>query len=341
MNELTRKDTKMLQGLSVLAMVLLHLFCTYNYKDKYTPLLFFQDVPVCFYIAQLSDFCVFGFAFCSGYGHMVNWGKDGFYKNRLKGLLVLLCDYWVILCAFSCVSIVVGQADFMPGSLRQFLMSAFLVETSYNGAWWYLLTYTVLVIICPVILKIVEKNHSLIVLTAGFLVYCAAYYVRFRLITGNWLMIRFGPFGMTLFEYLMGAVCYKIGFVTQLRKCWRKVPKLIQSGVAVILILTMLYGRTKIVPSLFVAPVTGSVIMALFILLKKPRWIEEVFLYIGNHSTNIWLTHMFFYLVLFRHFVYTAKYPPLIFVFMMGITITVSILLQRIQKPLHKLVAQI
>lgn len=38
--ELTRKDTKMLQGLSVLAMVCLHLFCTYDFNGKFTPLLY-------------------------------------------------------------------------------------------------------------------------------------------------------------------------------------------------------------------------------------------------------------------------------------------------------------
>lgn len=331
----------MLQGLSVLAMVLLHLFCTYDYADKYTPILFFSGVPVCFYIAQLSDFCVFGFAFCSGYGHMVNYGMEGFYKSRLKSLMAVLCDYWVILCVFSLISIAAGQSEFMPGSFCKFLLSALLVETTYNGAWWYLFTYAVLVAFSPVLLKAVEKYHPLAVLAAGFLVYCAAYYVRFRVVTDNWLLIRFGPFGMTLFEYLVGAVCYKIRFVTWLRDCWGRLPKTKQLGVTVLLMLAMLYGRTKIVSSLFVAPVTGAVIMALFVLWRKPKWFENVFLFVGKHSTNIWLTHMFFYLVLFRHLVYKAKYPVLIFAFMLAITTAVSALLQLVQKPLHKAVSRI
>ena len=134
MIELTRKETKMLQGLSVFAMVCLHLFCTYDYADKFTPLMFFGGVSLCFYIAQLSDFCVFGFAFCSGYGHMVQFDKDGFYKSRLKGLLALLCDYWLILCVFSVISIAAGQTEFMPGSIHKFITSALLLETPYNGA---------------------------------------------------------------------------------------------------------------------------------------------------------------------------------------------------------------
>ena len=341
MRELTKNDTKMLQGLSVLAMVLLHLFCTNDYADKYTPILFFRGVPLCFYIAQLSDFCVFGFAFCSGYGHMVNYGKEDFYKSRLKGLLIVLCDYWVILCVFSLISIAAGQQEFMPGSLRTFLLSALLVEPAYNGAWWYLFTYAVLVFFSPILLKAVKNHHPLAVLIFGFAVYCVTYYFRFRVVTDNWLLIKFGPFGMTLFEYLVGAVCYKIGFITWLRKCWAKLSRMIQWTLTVFFMLAMLYGRTKIVPSLFLAPVTGTVVMALFVLWKKPKWFEEVFLFVGKHATNIWLTHMFFCLVLFRNLVYKAKYPVFIFAFMMAITTAVSALLQLVQKPIHKAVSRI
>lgn len=38
--ELTKNDSKMLQGLSVLAMVWLHLFDTWDYINKFTPILY-------------------------------------------------------------------------------------------------------------------------------------------------------------------------------------------------------------------------------------------------------------------------------------------------------------
>ena len=111
---------------------------------------------------------------------------------------------------------------------------------------------------------------------------------------------------------------------------------MIQWIVTVTLMLVMLYGRTKIIPSLFVAPVTGSVIMALLVLCRKPMLIEQVFTLFGKHSTNIWLTHMFFYLAPFQRFVYRAKYPFCIFSFMMVITTVLSVLLQYIQKTIRK-----
>ena len=201
--------------------------------------------------------------------------------------------------------------------------------------------YAVLVICSPVLLKAVKRYHPLAVLAAGFVVYCAAYYVRFSVKTDNWMLIKFAPFGMTLFEYLIGAVCYKIRLLTWLREHWNKLPVVVRWIAATILIAGMLYGRTKIVPSLFVAPVTGFIIMALFVFWRKPKWIERAFLFVGNHSTNIWLTHMFFYLVLFRNLVYKVKYPVFIFAYMMVLTLTLSLLLQIVQKPLHKVISRI
>ena len=80
--------------------------------------------PMSFYLGQLSDFCVFGFAFLSGYVHMMQFDQAGYYKRRLKGLLSVFCSYWLILVVFSIVGITIGQGDYMPGSLKKFILNA-------------------------------------------------------------------------------------------------------------------------------------------------------------------------------------------------------------------------
>lgn len=56
-----------------------------------------------------------------------------------------------------------------------------------------------------------------------------------------------------------------------------------------------------------------------FNLLKKSVWVQKIFLFLGKHSTNIWLTHMFFYAVLFKNLVWKAKYPLVILGYMLGL----------------------
>ena len=116
---------------------------------------------------------------------------------------------------------------------------------------------------------------------------------------------------------------------------------MLQWMISLILIICMLYGHTKIVTSLFIAPVTGFVVMVLFHFWNKPQIIQKFFMFIGEHSTNIWLTHMFFYSILFEGLAYKAQYPLLIYVFLLAITVVVSIGLKLIEKPIQNVVCKI
>ena len=338
--ELTRQDTKMLQGVSVLAMVWLHLFDR-DYTGLFTPIVFIGGVPLTFYIGQLSDFCVFGFAFLSGYAHMLQSEQKGYYQRRLKGLISLFCSYWLIMAFFSAISVAVGQGSYMPGSLKKFVLNALALENSYNGVWWYMFAYAVLVVISPLVLKWIKRGNPVIVLFVGFTVYFAAYLVRFKMGSTNWLLSRFGYTGMTLFEYMLGALAFRHHVISKIGGIWKRIPQMGRAAVSVALIVGMLYGHTKIVPSLFIAPVTGFVVMLLFHFWDKPQFVKKAFLTVGHHSTNIWLTHMFFYSVLFKNFVYVAKYPIAVFALMLAITLTLSFVLQKIEKPVQKIVAKI
>ena len=319
--ELTKNDTKMLQGLSVIAMVCLHLF-NRNYNDLYTPLLFINGVPVCFCLSQLSDFCVFGFAFCSGYAHMKLFEKNNYFKKRLKSLLILMINFWLILFASSIISILIGQSDFMPGSIDKFLSTMFLYNVHYNGAWWYLWAYALLVLASPLVLTAVKKFSPVLTILISFLIYCIAFFVRYNMQTDNYFLLHFGPFGMTLFEYVVGAVIAKTLFFAKAKYLLRNTSSLLKCIAGCLLVLILFFLRTFIIPNVFFAPFSGFIIIFLFSLWRKPKWIENVFLFVGNHSTNIWLTHMFF---ISTQWIYFAKYPLLIFLLIMVITILISI----------------
>jgi len=48
---MSKEESKMLQGISVLAMVCLHLFDNLNYSDLFTPLIMLKGYPLIFYFA--------------------------------------------------------------------------------------------------------------------------------------------------------------------------------------------------------------------------------------------------------------------------------------------------
>ncbi len=333
----------MIQAVSVLAMVWLHLFCTMDFSGLFQPLIFIKDIPLTFYLAQLSDFCVMGFAFCSGYAHMIKINQKGYYKNRLLKWFYLLINFWIILIAISVVGLIADKDGSIPGSLQTFIGNFFLYRYTYNGAWWYMLTYSFIVIISPLILKAVKKINPFIVLIISFGIYFSAYYVRFKVDSGNWFVLQYGTFGMTLFEYIVGAVFYQHRIFSKLGKIkvfLDKKSRAIMPIASALVFCAMLFAHTLIVPSFFVAPFTGCVLIILFKLNQKPVIVENALLFVGRHSTNIWLIHMFFYIDPFANLVYAAKYPVLIFAFMIAVCIIVSTIINLLHKNIVKLIDQ-
>lgn len=337
--ELTKKDTKMIQGLSVLAMVCLHLFCRYDYEGLFQPLIFIKGLPLCFYFGQLSDFCVAGFAFCSGYSHAAmfeNTDTKSYYKRRLQSLLSLYLNYWLVVCIFAVVGLMIKNST-VPGSLTEFVLNFTSLSNSYNGAWWYMPVYAILVLVSPVLLALNRKMKPGVLFTLSLFMYIVSAYFRSYARIDNRAVSWLAVFGVTLFEYLAGSLAFKTKLFTALSKIdarcnASKKLKILKYSVFFAVYAVMLFFHSLVVGSIAVAPFTGFLIILMFHFTEKPAFVERFFLFIGKHSTNIWLTHMFFYSVFFNRLVYAAKYPVLIFSLMLIITVSLSCILNQILK---------
>lgn len=248
----------------------------------------------------------------------------------------LFIQYWIIIIAFSLVSIALGEEERMPGSLRDVLGNIFVYHITYCGAWWYMYAYTILVLISPILLRIIKEENSVIVLVSCFVIYCAAYYVRFSILTTDLILNKVGPVGMTIFEYVLGCVYYKEKWFSKEHFIWKRINRGGRIFLSCSIVVVLLFVRTLVFPSLFFAPASGIALITLFHFWEKPRFIKKAFLFIGSHSTNIWLTHMFFYLYMFKNLVYFARYPLCILGLMLVLTIVSSVFLQLVQKPAIK-----
>ena len=93
-----------------------------------------------------------------------------------------------------------------------------------------------------------------------------------------------------------------------------------------------------IVQTLFVAVFTGIVFICVFNLVDEPKWLNNLLSYLGNHSINMWLIHMFFYMIYFKKLVYGAMYSFLIFPWLVILCIASSYVVNFIYEPIIKLV---
>lgn len=93
-----------------------------------------------------------------------------------------------------------------------------------------------------------------------------------------------------------------------------------------------------IVQTLFVAVFTGIVFICVFNLMEKPKWINRLLDYLGNHSTNMWLIHMFFYMIYFKDLVYGVKYSFLIFPWLIILCLISSYIVNFMHKHIMRLI---
>ena len=338
--DITKRDSKMLKGVAILSMLMLHLFC-HRENLPYTPLLWIGGTPLIYYFALFGDICVAVYCFVSGYAHYMQ-SSEAEIKKRWKHLLHFLIPFWVIAAVFSLIGLLAGNSV-IPGSIKEFLLNCLTVKNSYNGAWWYANTYILLVALQPLSRKFVERSPAWLVILLTFAFYTVSYGIRFwgwgacDSMSLSWIITHIGLLGASYFPYMIGMLFCKKQVISLLRQ------RLTAINVRNIYIFTVLMFTGMIVvhgmvQSLFVAVVTATVTIILLCVCPLPKRLTSLLCYLGEHSTNIWLVHMFFYSVLFEGFVFCAKYPIPVFLLLLLASLASSYVIKWLSKPILKLV---
>ena len=342
--ELTKNQIKINKGIAILFMLLLHLFCIKAYEGLYTPILFIADTPLVYYLALFGDCCVAIYCFCSGYGLLISYknNKEKYNSNNIIRIFKLYINYWIILLIFVVIlGTIIGQVGNYPGSFKKFILTFTAIDPDYNGAWWFFTTYIILVLVSPFINKIVIKYNNILILGLSFIFYVAAYIQRIKGVIVfdnevlNWFIRQIALFGTSQLPFIMGTVFAHKKIYSKLNFMSSKIKYKNTLG---ILIMTLMIIAHGIVQTLFVAVFTGIVFICVFNLMDKPNWLNNLLSYLGNHSTNMWLIHMFFYMIYFKNLVYGAKYSFLIFPWLVILCIVSSYVVNFIYEPIVKLV---
>ena len=354
MNIYGKKEAQMTRGMAILWMVLLHLYCRSGDTVVGKPLIWLNETdPLMLWFGFFGEICVPLYSMCAGYALWLNSQKGttlSNWKNNLRRVWRLLVNYWIILVIFAVLGIFFDTTGKVPGDVATFVKCFFLASIQYNGAWWFLHTYIILMLIPSFIVLFPVKRMKCSVGLAVCLV----------LQIGWYLLQRFGVTGI-VFDYLEGYTVFrtvwneiynlitvlpyfwagaflckgdlinKINaiFVKHIGQKWRK-PLLCVSFV-------MMFVVTNLLSKSVTIPIVALITLILFNLWSKGKTMQAVFGFLGKHSTNIWLTHMFFYARPFENFVYIVQYPILVILFMLLLCVTTSYIVMGIQKLIFML----
>ena len=334
--ELTKQDTQKAKGVAIIGMVMLHLFCRLG-DLPYTPWLWIGETPLIYYLGLFGDFCVPIYCFCSGYAHYLlkEKHKTDYNKATAQKLLRFLSQYWLVVILFSAVGLFTGNGAVIPGSLSEFLGNLLLYRLSYNGAWWFVITYIFLSVLSPVFFKITQKLNPVVLLLLSGFVYFVSYLFRFQFpitisnAVLNWIWQQLILLGTSQFSYMIGMVSRKAQWASKLRAICQGKPI---CSVCLLLALLAAFVGHCVVQSLIVAPITAMAVLLCLFGIRLPVIVDRLLLFMGKHSTNIWLVHMFFYFTLIENFVFVAKYPLFVLALMIAVCILTSVLINQISK---------
>lgn len=320
-------------------MLFLHLFNTPERAAECYNLLYIGDKPLSLLLSRIGGMCVPIYIFISGYGLAASWQKQPNHQlHPLKRIWRLFGMYWTVFLLFIPLASYIRPSEY-PGSIGEFVLNFFCLTYSYNGEWWFLRSYILMVLFSPWIIGCMmrgkkQRKSMIIVAAISYMVWAVLskthwmqdFYVMdvvknflhiyFSFVFGVWLFCTGGVFRLRT----------KLDTLSANRRCW-----VIATGIALPLILCFVYEK------MFIKAIAMMPLLPFYLMLNRAGWVKYVLCYLGRHSTYMWLTHSFFCYYLFHDYIYGLRYPALMF----GVLIMLALISSYVCKWVHDGVAHL
>lgn len=307
-----RTDTQMMKGVAILFMLYLHLFNQMGNVELCTTFLQIDGMPFVHWLSRATSPVSF-FLILGGYGLYFAYRKGD--KHRFSRIIKLYYHYWIILTVFVLIGWFVLPNRY-PGSWLQILGNYTSFNTSYNGECWFLFPYVLISLTSHWLFRWTDKFKAWHILICAFVMnFCTSYIIsRYgsKYLYDNLLVYNPFLYFHLLFSFLIGAMAA--------RENWAEYLPKIQSSRWIWLFLAILMAICCVInTSIFSAPYTFCFI-ALFLRAPKWNWVKKVLIELGNCSMDMWFIHSWFSYYIFHNFIYSFKYPVLIFAVLASIS---------------------
>ena len=314
-NAITKKQSAQLQGIAILLMIYHHFF---NDLTIYGESLHFAKPEWVVSFAWFGKICVGVFAFVSGYGmcKVLERKKEGHLIICLRQILGLLLRYWAVLLLFMGLFFELGKRIF---DLREFGLNFFCIETSYNGAFWYVQEYVILMLLLALldgflgtILLLRERGFRLgkldrkgifavlfygVLCMAGLLwVILAVFLPGPRSVLGTFLDVIRIAFVLIFF---VGWGLAKTKILDKVLAKLSSLKTILRVLLGIVLIASVCVVRTLLADSAAYARadfiLVPIFVTGLLLLFSTSNLVSALFERIGSLCAYLWLTHLFVY----------------------------------------------
>ena len=316
---MNKEQSLQLKGVAILMMLFLHLFNTVDRVAECTTYVnFLNGKPLVYALARVCGMCVPIYLFISGYGLAYSARFD--MRSFLRRLWRVFCRYWLVFALFIPVGCFLVP-NYYPGSIQELVLNFLALSDTYNGEWWFLLPYVLLLAMARWIVPHVQRISPRQSWAEFFVLYGLSVLGQHVKHVGGDLYVvqRLVQFFFVLPAFYAGVCCGSratkiLEYVRSIRH-----PLLWMGG----LLFIRCFLGASILNVLFCVP-----FVLLFIQLRLNRSVQSVLSFLGRHSTIMWLTHTFYAYYFFHTQLYALRNPLLIYVTLLTITLLTAIPLE-------------
>ncbi|MCR4613406.1 MAG: acyltransferase family protein [Bacteroidaceae bacterium] len=336
---MSRDESLQLKGIAILLMLALHLFSDLDTVTAECDWLipFWNGKPIVYAFSRVAACCVPIYLFLGGYGLSRTFEQSPQMHNGRR-ILSLYTNFWIVFLLFIPMACMIRPEDY-PKDLPTLALSTIAWTSAYNGAWWFLLPYAVFTLLSAPFMRFVHSHSlrtNLWLLLVAFVIYVGNYLLRTRLEELSGLgadsLRTVTALFVLLPAFYAGAIFARFRLIEKLKQR----PPLGEGWgggflFLFFILLKMTMGSSSLPNALF-----AVIYISLFVCLRRSAWFEAVCRYFGRHSTNIWLIHAFFYAHLFHSFIYSPRYPLLIFLLLLAVSLACSYVVRWLYQPLRQ-----
>lgn len=322
---MSKTDTVILKGVAMLLMLYLHLFNQIDNVNLCTTYLYIGDIPFVYIFSRCTSPVSF-FIILSGYGLYISYQNGK--RDSVTRVLRLYIHYWITLLLFIPLGAYIIGLNLYPGSFETIMQNVVGWDTTYNAEAWFLFPYILLAFTYLSLFSYIDRIKTIwIFLGTGILYFVANFVIHLYAV--NYLYdhrLTYWPliYISFLFPFAIGMIMAKYKIIGKIKE---HCP---HSNTLLCLSLLLLLGARLLIDTSIFNPIYVGLFIILFVLIRRPIWLDNALFKIGQRSTSMWLVHSYFCYYFFHDFIYGFRYPLLIYLILLALSYQSAIIVDYI-----------
>lgn len=328
---ISKEQSLKLKGIAIIMMLYYHCFNRISLVEQCDNFIYVGDTPLVNWLSRAAN-PVWIYLFLSGYGYAV---KRKSIREIINSIFRIYIHWWVVLFIFFPIGHLLNQDLFNWSNL---LNNFSAWNPTYNSEVWFLFPYVLLILCSNILLNLHRKvgNIVMLVLVLSCHFICILIFSTF----GESIVREHSRILWMLLMILYMSVPFSFGVLASYMKFdFPNFEFCGNNGYLVVILLLIIFFKCALSETslgvIYAIPFFLCFMM-ISSYIKFPKVLGNVLETFGKHSLSMWFIHSFICYHIFSKYLYSLRYPIIIFFVLVCTTYLISIVIDRMIQYLNK-----